>query len=467
MIVNTVQNPSAEGATASLISELATTVTIATDAATGPGARAYRLAHTSVGRAGVALRVAERPVAASGDLWWARGRLRLDTTVTGSRTVTARVSFRNSAGAVLGTAAGAAGYPALVTLTLTGQTVVEFVVSATAPANTATADVQIYREAASATTSDVEFVDSLLLAKATTTTQTVPPAFFAGTSSPYSVWSGTANASTSIYYETAPMLTAATDEAPGPRVILNFTDMLPATETATIHRITDASDVIVPGAHRAPARGGLVRTDFYAPVLSPVRYYAEMFNDLGVSIGVTENATTILATDPSYAYVMSPVDPRLQVRIEMDVEAGSVLRDGVSATIHEIGSRRVLISEATYGLTGTPMSFWTATIDEYRRALAVFRSANSLVVFRVPPPMEIPRVFYAFGIPARSETNLPRGVTDFLWDLTVEEVSAPTTQVIVATITYGRFRNAFPTYGAFRQAYATYQAAQLNPPPEA
>ena len=103
-LTNVVRNPSAEGATASLVMDAATTVSMVSDGTTGAGSRSYALAHggSGVGHAGARLRDAERPVVGIGERWWARARCRLDPTVLGARKVSAKLVFRDSAGALIG-----------------------------------------------------------------------------------------------------------------------------------------------------------------------------------------------------------------------------------------------------------------------------------------------------------------------------------------------------------------------------
>ena len=102
-LTNSILNPSAEGATASLVSDVATSVSMVADAATGAGARSYSLAHGGggAGLAGVRVRDAERPAAAAGQRWWARARCRLDTSVLGARQVSGKLVFRNASGSII------------------------------------------------------------------------------------------------------------------------------------------------------------------------------------------------------------------------------------------------------------------------------------------------------------------------------------------------------------------------------
>lgn len=261
-----------------------------------------------------------------------------------------------------------------------------------------------------------------------------------------------------------PELTAYTDAAPCPRVRVNVTDVIAGTVTATLHRVYDERDDTVPGAQRVTAGAGFVATDFYPPLRTPVRYYVEFFTAAGVSLGVSDAEYTQLETPPGESWLTSPFDPSMSLRVEMADNAGESLVPDIVGSVHQIGSRKIALLDSTYGLTQLPMSFWTETIDEARTAMQIFRDGVGLVVYRTPPPMEVPRVLYGWGTPEASETNLPGGVDDFLFSVNVEEVDSPTAAIIAAQRPYRLYVNAFPTYAAFSSAYGTYRAAVIDPP---
>lgn len=462
-VTNMVMNPSAEGATLSLAAVTSASVAKVSDTATGAGASSYRVTGSAAGINTVALRTAERPAASPGQRWWGRVKVRLDPAVVGMRRVSAKVVFRNSTGTVLNAAAGGAagGYDAYATVDLNPGDVANLIVTGVAPSTSVTADIVLSREVTYQPASgDIEYFDQVLLGPYDGVDA---PAYGDGSTQGWA-WTGTANASSSFRYDTAPQLTPIDDDAPCPRVQLIVAEFLPGTATVTMHRLTSDGDAVVPGVNRVSGLGGLIRYDYYAPFGVPVTYQAEMFDANGASLGYSIAGTvTLNVTD---AVITSPTDPRKSVRVEMGAAAGSTLTNPVTAQVHEIDGRRILIAEADYGLDGVPLSFWTDTLQQYRAVLDVFRSANSLVVFRIPPPMEVPRTLYVFGVPTRTETNLPMGIEEFGWELQGTEVTPPTTQVVIALVTYARFRNYFPTYRAFLAAVGTYKNAQLNPPPE-
>lgn len=264
----------------------------------------------------------------------------------------------------------------------------------------------------------------------------------------------------------APTLTPYVDRAPGPRVVVNVTEVFPGTVTATLHRRYDDEDDVVPGADGIAAVGGFVRTDYYPPIGVVVIYQVEMFDLNGASLGYGAESATVLAVPGSTAWVTSPTDPTLSVMVDMADDAGSSITHDVVYSAHQIGGRKVVISEFDYGLTGLPMSFWVASVADARVVDGIVEDGLGLMVFRVAPPMEVPRLLYAIGIPSRQETNLPAGVEDTYFDLTVEEGAAPSTVLLAAVLSYGRYTDNIPTYGEFTSTYGTYRAALLDPPAE-
>lgn len=272
--------------------------------------------------------------------------------------------------------------------------------------------------------------------------------------------------SATIFPAAAPIVQGYIDGQPCPRVQVNVAEVAAGTVTATLHRIYGNNDDIVPGADGIASVSGFVRTDYYPPIGTPIAYRVEMFNGNGASLGFTDAATIILDVPPSTAWITSPYDPTKSVQIELDDEASSQLAKTIVSSSHLIGGRRIVISEAAYGYAGIPMSFWVTTVAEARAVEDVFLDGLGLVVIRVAPPMEVPRVLYAYGVPSRQEVNLPAGIEDAFFALTVDEASAPTTVIIVAVIPYARFTNNLTTYGAFTQMYGTYRDALLNPPAE-
>lgn len=261
-----------------------------------------------------------------------------------------------------------------------------------------------------------------------------------------------------------PTLTVYTDMTPCPRVVVNFSTFIEDTASVDLYRLGDGEPQLVPGAQdvQASETGGLVKTDYYPPFGIPITYRAQQFDAAGNSLGYTDSASAIV--DVSFTVVTSPYDPMQSAVIDMDEEAGSALTNPTNAATHEFNGRRIVLIESQQLLAGVNMSFWTDTLPQYQKVLDVFRSSRNFVVIRTPPPMQVPRVFYVFGAPVRSETNLPGNIEEFLWDLKVDEVTPPSAVLLVAVITYGTYSAGLSTYGAFKSSYLTYREALLTPP---
>lgn len=279
-------------------------------------------------------------------------------------------------------------------------------------------------------------------------------------------WTGPEFASTSTFVDTRLRITSLIDAYPGPRVRVESDALAPGTEYVTLRRMTADDDVAVPGAERVPALAGFILTDYYPPFRTPILYRAEMFDADGDSLGYTETGPAYV--DEDRTWLSSPTDPNRALPIELAASAGSALADEFVGQVHRIGTRRVLITALGTGLVDLDMSFYTDTIAEYQQALAIFRQNSGAVVIRTPPPMQVPRVLYFWSPkPTRMEWNLPAGIEWFDWQNVGTEISAPTSKVIAAVLSYRRYVEAYPSYRAFADANLTYRMARLNPPIDA
>lgn len=100
-LTNYVQNPAAEGATASLAAISNGSVAMVADAVTGPGTRSYKSTSTAATISSFGLRAAERPAAVASQRWHLRAKARLDAALLGARSLRSDIIFRDSSGAVL------------------------------------------------------------------------------------------------------------------------------------------------------------------------------------------------------------------------------------------------------------------------------------------------------------------------------------------------------------------------------
>lgn len=336
-------------------------------------------------------------------------------------------------------------------------------VTVTSPANAATAQIQ-WNFSGSWVTGDYVEITMLLGYQGSGVTT-----YFDGSTPPNATyqyaWYGAPDASQSARYTSMGTAIGYTDMSPCPRAVISFTDMHPLAVTADVYRIAGTDDpVIIPGGDTVSALGGqLVRTDYYAPFGIPIQYRAESFDASGTSLGYTAVASITLPV--AFTLLSSPYDPKLCVVIDPDENAAAELTNPALATVHEFQGRRIVLVESQLGLDQVDMSFWTDTLQQDAAVRSIFKASGNFVVIRTPPPMPVPRVMYAYGTPKRSDTNLPGGFEEFFWNFIAQEVSSPSTVLLVSVNTYNLYTSYYPTYSAFKAANLTYRDALINQPP--
>jgi hypothetical protein len=260
---------------------------------------------------------------------------------------------------------------------------------------------------------------------------------------------------------TAPIADVFADMSPSPRVRLTLDEFEAGTEYVTILRDGDE----VAGAVEVRAAGGVIRTDYHAPFNTVLTYRAAQYNSDMEFIAYTSRVFCVVPWDG--VVFSDPADPKVAVEVRLSDSAGANLFEGVEATVHALGERRIVIASASAtGLDDLNMDFYTDTITDYRKVVQLFKQTRGVILVRTPPPIEVPRVLYAWGIPRRQEVSLAVGLELFDHQLTLQQVSAPSTRVVAGVITYARFRSVYTTYRDFLGAYLTYRDALTTPPDE-
>jgi hypothetical protein len=207
LLRNNVPNPSAEAATLSLEVEAAASVarTATVGVAWPPaGAYSYEVTATSTARATVRLLYTARPAAQAGETWWARVKVR--SSAAAARSLRIGLNFYDAA-------AGAATQGTILQRTVVAVTVdpltpTDLIVTATAPAGTASVGFTLDRDnVAGAATGDLFRADQLML---TARAGTDAPDYFDGDTAPLGrdrlyAWDGTPHQSASrlTYYDPA------------------------------------------------------------------------------------------------------------------------------------------------------------------------------------------------------------------------------------------------------------------------
>jgi hypothetical protein len=394
----------------------------------------------------------DRPAAAAAQLWSARATIR--NSAATSLTVLLQIVFYDTIGATLGTALATFTAGGLFT---TGQVQTLSINGVTAPASTASVDVQVQRSAGGAAAiGDAIHFDQVTLTLTAAAVAYKDPAFDV-----FAVWTGTANASTQRYY--TPVLTATTytDAAPAPRIIVNIDDLPPAVSTLTMYRLAEGRTFKVRGAVNVAVAGGFSVPDVEAPFQVASSYRAQMFAT-GVDVGYTVTVTaTLSVTD---CWVHNTLNPDGAVLIDVTDASGKSLTRPVDGEIFypEGRSLGVLISGRRRGLQGVELFFSTLDAVVAQKFEAMFGGYADtdqtipIVCVRTPTYVDIPRTFYA-GIlsPKRIPVNVHMGGTLRTWETSADELAPPAAGLVVALLSRNDIDIFFATRNAMDAAYSS------------
>ncbi|ROS62209.1 hypothetical protein EDF38_1312 [Frigoribacterium sp. PhB160] len=492
MLTNYVPDPLAIGPQL-LLQGSGATVERVKDSQLAARGRSYSV-HSTTGEDGAArLPAAWRAPAAAGQPWAAAGMFRFDPTVVASQTIRLIIEFLNAQGTVIGTeSAGmvydlSAGfyetapgsglfvvghaemgpdrsYPADL-FQQTSDTIYELTTSdadpvpppgpiqvfGTAPEGTASVNVAV--------TGTAFFVTQLILVAATPATM---PNFFTGASGPYNAWTGPANASTSLYYQTSPQLVPKVDRSPVERVEMTFREVLPGATYVNVWRVADGRTMEVRGGLRRYAVGGFPLIDYEAPFGVPITYRAEMFTDdtMTVSMGFTETAVTVL--DAKQPCVHQPLNPAVAVWPRaMAGTAADVVRRTPGELVYVEGAEvGTWLGQQRRGAEGVDFNLLTESIadaDLFQSVLGRYgESSGAVVCIRIPPPMRIPRTFFG-TIDELHEVafDVARDGGAVMFTFTANEARPPAPGLVPALLRRDDVDAAYPTRAERASAYLT------------
>jgi len=450
------KNPSAEGA-AVRVARASATPTVATDVFTSwppLGTKSHKLVATAVTVASVGLPNADRPAAASGQQWSVSARLRSSQ----ARTVELALVFYNTAGATLGSALLTVPVSAAFTA---GEIKTLQVNGATAPATTASVDVQVSRTVAGAPAiSDTVHVDMVSLTRTATAVPYREPG-----SDAFATWSGTANASTQVYWTPAVTLTPASDWAPSPRMLVFVDDLPPGVATLTLFRTVKGRKAKVRGAIGSTVAGAFSIPDVETAFNVPSSYRAQMFSATGADLGYTAAAEATVVS--AVCSVHNPLDPANAVAIDVADTSGNALTRPVNGErfYPEQRTLAVFVTGRRLGLQDVQLYFSTDVdqiAEKFESMLGGYGDDDQRVpvlCIRTPGFTDLPPVFYA-GILKMTELpiNVKIGGQVREWEASADEASPPFAGIVVALLTRDDIDAFFATRNARDAAYATRTA---------
>ncbi len=321
----------------------------------------------------------------------------------------------------------------------------------TAPATATIARVKVLSTVGLNSIGSTLDLDGLLVEAATA----VGAYFDGSTSGGY--WTGTVNASTSVFPTTTPTLTAVNDSNPCPRVQIVFTEFPPTINTINVYRVAEGRQFKVRGGVNLFAIGGAALVDYEAPFGVPAVYRAEMFDASNNSLGFTTTATVTLTVTDSWIH--QPLSPTLAVKVRVFMDSANDLTrpSPGQVTYPEGATVGTLIGGQRRGLSQMALNvrlFSTADADELLSMWGSYTTDFPAVVcVRTPPPLRIPRTLFA-GSLAPHEVIV--GVNAMLtYQMVVDEVAPPSAGLIIPLLRRNDIDAAFTTRAARAAAYAT------------
>jgi len=346
--------------------------------------------------------------------------------------------------------------------------VLDLVVSAVAPAGTASVSFSLYRMTDyQPGANDIIYVDNLMLVEQDGPTPPYGDGSIAGWN-----WEGAPNASRSLKLETAPVVTLVEgDNLAGPRARLAFNELLPGTVRLTVYRNSDRRLWKVRDAVDVSVNGSIERPDYEIPFNVDSAYYAMQYDAQGGELGYTESTTVNFQQDEDVVWFHYPLDPKQRVRTAYrSTAAQSIVRPSRGEVVQIEGrSVGVLVARGRQGLTGVNLDIVTethadadafsdmfGTYSERRIPIAVVRSAG---------PTRIPKtLFAAIMSPEEQDATVHLGGALVNWELKADEVTPPAESLIIPLLTYNDF-NAYyanSNYAKFNSDYATYAQANVD-----
>jgi hypothetical protein len=263
-----------------------------------------------------------------------------------------------------------------------------------------------------------------------------------------------------VFPSAGPELTPAPTGTPVPSVQIIITDVLPGTVAVDVYRIADGRTTLVRGGIRKSAIGGTTLVDWEAPFGVPIQYRAEQFDDADTSLGFTDtSSTTLEVTD---TWIHQPLNPSVAVSpLRLSKTASDVARSTPGDVVYVQGAELATrIGGQRRGVAAVPFELLTRSLADADRVQAVFGQYGSrgagVVCIRTPPPMRLPRTFYASVDEVHEvPVNIQIGREDITFTFEATEARPPAPGLVTAVLRRMDIDAAYPTRAARAAAYAT------------
>lgn len=256
-----------------------------------------------------------------------------------------------------------------------------------------------------------------------------------------------------------------TTNPPAAHMVFAAEDLPSGTHTIVVSRSYDGVTGTVRSAWSLFASGGAVLDDWDMPGGTDVSYSAAAFDVDGTPLGSTAPKTARVDWDIDKAWISDPTNPGVVVQVEMKIDFADTLTRVRQVQTYQVGDRVVALLGARGKLQNIPLRVQTKTLAD-ADVLAEALAATSVLI-RTMPPIRLPRLLYVV-VPTVNEVAQDLQNAEWVfWDLTGEEISASTLDILVPVVTWQTYIDAFPgaTWADVMAVYTgTWLDAIKNPP---
>lgn len=282
----------------------------------------------------------------------------------------------------------------------------------------------------------------------------------------------------------APTLTPFTDEAPCPRVQVDFDSFPASTATVTVTRTAAGVTEDVRGAVRRATAGALSVIDFECPFNTEVSYRAQAFDAGGLPIEWTDAGTLgEVAIDDEFedefsdlfpggvgvglvvleTWVHNPLNPQGAVKVKLRSDTGRSMSRPVPSTLSRpLGRRRaVVLSEPRRGLSGFAFNVSGRDIDTADKVQALLGDDDDVltpvVCIRIggrDEPMRVPRPLF-LGVPDIVELDTGAHVGYTVQAMSGDEAEPPVPGLYIPPLTAADINAYYATGTALNGDNAT------------
>lgn len=256
----------------------------------------------------------------------------------------------------------------------------------------------------------------------------------------------------------APTLTL--NQGANPFVEVFPTAYFPNTTSVRIERESDGRIWSVRGG--VSISTGVAVLDFEVPFGVESLYRVECFDNTGLSLGYTDNAS--ITVNETRTIIHQPLMPQLWVSaLRLEGTGATIERPSDSTLVRAEGaSLPQTIGSNRWGITDLPVNLYLDSIEEADTLQAMLGSYTvkqlPILVIRTPPPMRIPRTFFAHVGNLPEHWITPGRDANFSYNLTVTEVMPPFPGLTTPLLTYDDIDAAFASYTTMDAAYPSYTA---------